>query len=176
MTCSTDCDDDIQGQILTKVLGHRAAVTFFSLAVIVLNFQGLATLQASSRFLWALSRDQAIPFSNVFYRVSRDKLPVAATWLAVALAAPMTAVLWIAPAIVPSVLYSASGTFLMFAYVSPRAGGHRFRLRVTDGKVAPTDGPSASHFNCPGRFIARISIELEFAMDEVSSRRVLSMR
>ena len=53
MTCSTDCDDDIQGQILTKVLGHRAAVTFFSLAVIVLNFQALATLQASSRFLWA---------------------------------------------------------------------------------------------------------------------------
>ena len=127
-TRSSDFEDGTQGQILTKVLGRHAAVTFFSLAVVVLNFQALATLQASSRFLWALSRDQAIPFSNVFYRVSRDRLPVAATWLVVALAAPITAVLWISPAIVPSVLYSASGTFLSFAYVSKRTDHFRHQL------------------------------------------------
>jgi len=30
----------------------------------------------------------------------------------------MTAVLWTAPSIVPSVIYSASGTFFTFSYVS----------------------------------------------------------
>jgi amino acid transporter len=102
-------------------------VAFFSLAVVVLNFQALAILQASSRFFWALSRDHAIPFSNVFYRVSRDRLPVAATWLAAALAAPMIAVLWIAPAIVPSVLYSAAGTYFTLAYVSEKADRCRYQ-------------------------------------------------
>jgi amino acid transporter len=114
-----------QARLFGVLLGHRAAIAVMCLLVLVLNFQSLAILQASSRYLWALSRDKSIPFSSFFYRVSKDKLPVAATWLLVVLATPMVAVLWTYPEIVPAVLYSASGIFWAFVFVG-RAGGMRW--------------------------------------------------
>lgn len=151
-----------QARLFRVLLGHRAAIVIMCLLVLVLNFQSLAVLQASSRYLWALSRDKSIPFSSFFYRVSKDKLPVAATWLLVLLATPMVAVLWTYPQIVPAVLYSASGMFWAFVFVSPVAVCIRGRVeslltcvssRLVDTSIA--QAPRTSRFGSRG------SLELE---------------
>lgn len=111
----------IQGQILKRTLGLGPAIVILSLCVVALCLQATAQLQASSRFVWALARDQAIPFSKYFYALNKHRLPVAATWLVLAMALPMAAVIWTAPHITASVLSTAAGTFCMVSYVSLEA-------------------------------------------------------
>ena len=107
------------GQILKRTLGLGPAIVILSLCVIALCLQATAQLQASSRFVWALARDQAIPFSKYFYALNKHRLPVAATWLVLAMALPMAAVIWTAPHITSSVLSTAAGTFCMVSYSAP---------------------------------------------------------
>lgn len=103
---------------MKRTLGLGPAIVILSLCVIALCLQATAQLQASSRFVWALARDQAIPFSKYFYALNKHRLPVAATWLVLAMALPMAAVIWTAPHITSSVLSTAAGTFCMVSYVS----------------------------------------------------------
>jgi amino acid transporter len=44
-------------------------------------FQDVAQLLASSRFLWALARDTALPFSPYLKMLSKDRIPILAVWV-----------------------------------------------------------------------------------------------
>jgi amino acid permease (GABA permease) len=74
-------------QIFYNVLGATGGILFTLFAFIILNFCGIAALQASARTIFAFSRDELIPFSKVWIRINRyTQTPLIAVWLNVILA------------------------------------------------------------------------------------------
>lgn len=74
-------------QIFYNVLGPPGGVLFTLFAFIILNFCGIAALQANARTIFAFSRDELLPFSKVWIRInSYTQTPLIAVWLNVALA------------------------------------------------------------------------------------------
>src|ERR1700743_719380 len=51
-------------QMYYNVLGKKGGVIFIVFAVIICNFTGATALQAQARTLFALTRDEMLPFSN----------------------------------------------------------------------------------------------------------------
>ncbi|KAM0273544.1 hypothetical protein ACHAQH_008270 [Verticillium albo-atrum] len=75
-------------QIFYNVFGPGPAVLFTSLAFLVMNFVCIPSIHAGSRTIWAFSRDQMLPLSRVWFRMSKHTdTPVPAVWLYVALCA-----------------------------------------------------------------------------------------
>jgi amino acid transporter len=74
-------------QIFYNVLGPTGGILFTLFACIILNFCGIAALQANARTIFALSRDELLPFSKVWIRVNGyTQTPLIAVWLNVCLA------------------------------------------------------------------------------------------
>ncbi|MGH9760960.1 MAG: amino acid permease, partial [Blastocatellia bacterium] len=70
--------------ILQSSLGQRAGAVFSGLAAMAMWFCGLAAVTWNSRQIYAFSRDQGLPASGLWMRVSRKhKTPAAAIWLCV---------------------------------------------------------------------------------------------
>jgi amino acid transporter len=78
----------VQGYILERAVSHTGAISICCLLISVLLLQIMAQLQASSRFVFALARDDAMPFSESIRRTNSAKQPVIAHWLVVGLCAP----------------------------------------------------------------------------------------
>ncbi|ORY27495.1 amino acid permease-domain-containing protein [Naematelia encephala] len=76
------------GYILERATNRHGAIGICCLLVIVLVVQVLAQLQASSRFVFALARDNAMPFSETIRRTNSSKQPIFANWLVCLLCAP----------------------------------------------------------------------------------------
>jgi len=73
--------------IVQMALGARAAVAVLGLTVLAMWFCGVAACTSLSRTIYAFARDQGMPLSNVWSKVSAThKTPVAALWLAAGLA------------------------------------------------------------------------------------------
>lgn len=73
--------------IVQMTLGSRAVVAVLGLTVLAMWFCGLAACTSVSRTFYAFARDNGMPASRVWSRISpRHKTPVAAIWLSVALA------------------------------------------------------------------------------------------
>lgn len=73
--------------ILVSALGERAGFIFSALAAMAMWFCGLSAVTWSSRVIWAFSRDEGLPLSTVWKKVSsRHGTPVAAIWLCCAAA------------------------------------------------------------------------------------------
>ena len=73
--------------IVRAALGSRAAVAVLGLTVLAMWFCGMAACTSLSRTIYAFARDQGMPLSNVWSKVSAThKTPVAALWLAAAMA------------------------------------------------------------------------------------------
>ncbi|WBW71163.1 amino acid transmembrane transporter [Schizosaccharomyces osmophilus] len=69
-------------QIFYNVLGKQGSLAFLIFAFIILNFTGVTSMQANARTIFALSRDQALPFSRYWYRINKTTTtPVIAVWL-----------------------------------------------------------------------------------------------
>lgn len=82
--------------------------------------QNVAQLFATSRFIWALARESAIPFSQFFHKISSTyRQPLHAIWVVVAIAAPSLLLLGISTQIVGTILLEGAGWSVMFAYASP---------------------------------------------------------
>ncbi|MFK4146270.1 amino acid permease [Streptomyces sp. NPDC004065] len=70
-------------QILLDALGASAGKLLLLVVIGAQLFCGMASVTANSRMIYAFSRDGALPFSDVWQRVSpRTRTPVAAVWLA----------------------------------------------------------------------------------------------
>lgn len=68
-------------------LGTRAVAAVLGLTVLAMWFCGLAAVTSVSRSFYALARDNGMPFSSLWSKVSqRWKTPAAAIWLSAALA------------------------------------------------------------------------------------------
>ncbi|UJR16758.1 hypothetical protein I4U23_003658 [Adineta vaga] len=74
-------------QLFYNVFGIAGGIAFTLFAFIILNFCGIAALQASARTIFAFSRDELLPFSNIWTRInSYTSTPLIAVWLNVILA------------------------------------------------------------------------------------------
>ncbi|TQE15825.1 amino acid permease [Streptomyces ipomoeae] len=72
-------------QIWLDVLGVGGAKALLLIVIVAMLFCGNAETAAASRMIYAFSRDQALPASATWARVStRTRTPVPAVWLAVA--------------------------------------------------------------------------------------------
>ncbi|KAJ5442113.1 hypothetical protein N7445_005120, partial [Penicillium cf. griseofulvum] len=60
-------------QIYYDVLGKNGALGFMSVVMVVQFFMGLSIVLAASRQSWAFSRDNALPLSSFFCKVSQRK-------------------------------------------------------------------------------------------------------
>ncbi|KAJ5360159.1 hypothetical protein N7517_009350 [Penicillium concentricum] len=60
-------------QIYYDALGKKGALGFMSVVMIVQFFMGLSIVLAASRQTWAFSRDNALPLSSFFRKVSQRK-------------------------------------------------------------------------------------------------------
>lgn len=117
------------GHILLAAVNEEYAIAICSIMAIVLCIQLQAQLQASSRFAFALARDNAMPFSNVIKRTNKYKQPWVATLLCIGLWAPWC-LLWFANRehVVP-VITACASSLSMLSYVrtseAPRLGLER---------------------------------------------------
>lgn len=112
------------GHILLKAVNKDFAIAICSIMAILLCIQLQAQLQASSRFVFALARDRAMPFSDAIKRTNKYKQPYVATLLCIGLWAPWC-LLWFAhyESVVP-VITACASSLSMLSYVSaskPRA-------------------------------------------------------
>ncbi|BFZ58384.1 polyamine transporter tpo5 [Savitreella phatthalungensis] len=69
-------------QVFFNVLGKKGGLVFTIAAFIVLNFTGITALQANARTIWALARDEMLPGSRFWYKISKyTGTPIIAVWL-----------------------------------------------------------------------------------------------
>jgi amino acid transporter len=116
--------------ILTGALGQRAGSVFTALAAMAMWFCGLSAVTWSSRTIYAFARDDGLPGSALWRRVSAKHLaPAPAVWLSVVVAVAAT-VSGGAYAVVTSI--SVIG--LYFSYIIPVFLA--WRARGTDREVA----------------------------------------
>lgn len=77
--------------ILIAALGERAGAVFTGLAALAMWFCGLSAVTWSSRTIYAFARDEGMPWSTLWRRVSATyRTPAPAVWLSVTIAALAT--------------------------------------------------------------------------------------
>jgi len=112
-------DYSAPAQILAAVLPRPLAFVVLVMILFTMEFQDIAQLLASSRFVWALSRDSAIPLSTYFRHLSVKKIPVRATWIICAVVAPSLMLIAIDRKIATSLMLQGCGGSLVLAYAFP---------------------------------------------------------
>lgn len=119
-------------QIFLDALGPTAAKALLLVVIVAQLFCANAGLASASRMVFAFSRDNALPFSNMWKRLSaRTKTPVAAVWLSVAvpfvLALPSLHSATAYTAIVSINVIGITPAYAIPVYLRLRAGRHFVR-------------------------------------------------
>lgn len=115
--------------IMVGALGARAGSLFSWLAAIAMWFCGLSAVTWSSRVIWAFARDEGMPLSALWKKVShKHSTPVNTIWLCV-IAAFLAAVYSDAYAVITSI--STIGLYL--SYVIPVFLHVRAKQKLTRG-------------------------------------------
>ena len=83
----------MQGYLLEQAISRPAAIAICCLLIVVLVLQNMSQVLASSRFIFSLARDNALPCSDVIQRTNASKKPIVANWLLVSLCAPFALLL-----------------------------------------------------------------------------------
>lgn len=83
----------------------------------------MAQLQASSRFVFAMARDNAMPFAASIRRTNASKQPIVAHWLVIALCTPFCLLVFMGKGPVYSVIAVTASTLSYVGYVSLCSGG-----------------------------------------------------
>jgi len=119
--------------ILETALGSRAGALFSALVVMAMWFCGLSAVTWCSRVVYAFSRDNGLPVSKLWKRVSKKHLtPAPAIWLCVAVA--FVAAVYSGAY---SVVTSISVIGLYFSYTIPVFLALRARLTKREDKRGP---------------------------------------
>lgn len=108
----------MQGFILTQAINRPAAIGICTLLIFTLTVQIMAQLQASSRFVFAMARDNAMPFAASIRRTNARKQPIVAHWLVIALCVPFSLLVLAGKGPVYSVLAVTASTLSYLGYVS----------------------------------------------------------
>lgn len=109
------------GAILTQTLGDRGGVTLLVLILVAVGFQALVQIQASARYVFSISRDQALPLASLWARTSRSQLPVNALWLISAVVAILQVAVWASPDALPGIVSGSAATGCLLVYMLPVA-------------------------------------------------------
>lgn len=109
------------GAILTQTLGSRGGITLLALILVAVGFQALVQIQASARYVFSISRDQALPMASMWARTSRSQLPVNALWLTSGVVAVLQVAVWASPDVLQAVVSSSAATGCLLVYMLPVA-------------------------------------------------------
>ena len=119
--------------ILTTALGERAGGAFTGLAAMAMWFCGLSAVTWSSRVIYAFARDNGLPASAAWRRVSPKHLtPAPAIWLSVSIAFLATV-----SSGTYAVVTSISVIGLYFSYIIPVVLGWRSRGTAREAPRGP---------------------------------------
>ncbi|KAL9105231.1 MAG: hypothetical protein Q9227_009558 [Pyrenula ochraceoflavens] len=120
------------GSLCLQVLGKRSGLAMFSLNMVAQFFVGIGCTVASSRVVYAYSRDGALPGSRWWKHVnSHTKTPVNAVWFVLALGALLGLLMFASPVAIGAV-FSIGAIAQYTAFIFPVAlklfaVGNRFR-------------------------------------------------
>jgi amino acid transporter len=119
--------------ILTDALGERAGSLASALAVVAMWFCGLSAVTWSSRTIYAFARDEGMPGSRIWKRVSRRySTPAPAIWLCVVVAFVATI-----SSGTYAVVTSISVIGLYFSYIIPVYLAWRLRGTASEAQRGP---------------------------------------
>jgi amino acid transporter len=124
--CVKDLQDVVAGQygqpmasLCVQVLGKKSGLAMFALNIIAQFFVGQGVTVASSRVIFAYSRDGAIPGSRWWSKVnSRTKTPVNCVWFVLAIGA-LAGLLGFAGPVAIGAVFSIVGIGQYVAFVAP---------------------------------------------------------
>lgn len=120
------------GYILAKAINPTGAIAICSLLIILLVIQVMAQLQASSRFVFALARDNAMPFAESIRWTNKYKQPIIANWVVIALCVPFCLLTIAGKGTLYSVLAVTAASLSFVGYVSdPRLLCVLFELTIS---------------------------------------------
>lgn len=106
------------GHILEYAINRPAALAICALLVVLLTLQVLAQLQASSRFVFHLARDNAMPFSEAIRWTNSSKQPIIANWVVAGLCIPFCLLTIAGKGTLYSVLAVTAASLSYVGYVS----------------------------------------------------------
>ncbi|KAH8115111.1 amino acid transporter [Phellopilus nigrolimitatus] len=114
--------------IFTNSFGQKGTLGLWAIVVIVQYMMGTSMLLASSRQVFAFSRDGALPFSTVLYRMNAyTKTPVNTVWFS-AVCAGLLGLLVFAGAQAINAVFSLSVVASYIAYCGDRSSPGPFNL------------------------------------------------
>ncbi|GAA6044220.1 hypothetical protein JCM8097_002269 [Rhodosporidiobolus ruineniae] len=115
-------DPDLQPSIalIANTIPKGYTLLVLILVLISFLFQTVAQLLATSRFVFALARESAVPFSKFFHRLSgKNRQPTAAIWFTIAIVVPSVLLLAIDNSIISTTLLEGAGITATASYVAP---------------------------------------------------------
>ncbi|GAA5878717.1 hypothetical protein JCM3774_000484 [Rhodotorula dairenensis] len=115
-------DPDLQPSIalIANSIPRSYTMAILVLVLFSLLFQNVAQLLATSRFIWALSRESALPFSNFFRRLSKtNKTPVPAIVATWAVVIPAICLIAINVSILATTMLEGAGITATSSYLAP---------------------------------------------------------
>ncbi|GAA5995300.1 uncharacterized protein JCM10292_005088 [Rhodotorula paludigena] len=115
-------DPDLQPSIALIANSIPRKYTTLILVLVLLSFlfQNIAQLLATSRFIWALSRESALPFSKFFRRLSsKTRQPTVAIWATWAISFPALLLIAVNVSIIATTLLEGAGITCTSSYVAP---------------------------------------------------------
>ncbi|GAA5930763.1 hypothetical protein JCM1841_006410 [Sporobolomyces salmonicolor] len=113
---------DLQPSIslIDNSVPRRYTTLILVLVLLSIVFQHVAQLLATSRFIWALSRESALPFSTFFRRLSsKHKQPLQAIWAVVGISVPALLLLAVNTSIIATTLLEGAGVTVVASWVTP---------------------------------------------------------
>ncbi len=117
-------NSDLQPSVglLINSLPRPYVTLILVLVLCCLGLQNVAQLLATSRFIFALARESALPFSGFFRRLSTSqRQPLNAIWATVAVVTPGLLLLRISPSVVGTIILEGAAWTVSFAYAVPVA-------------------------------------------------------
>ncbi|KAK3362354.1 amino acid/polyamine transporter I [Lasiosphaeria hispida] len=106
-------------QLFFNAMGRGPAIFFTLCGFIVMNLVAIPGIQSGSRTIFALARDDLLPFSNVWRRISkRSQTPIAAVWIYAALEITVN-LLGLASDTAISAVFNVCTVALNLSYVIP---------------------------------------------------------
>lgn len=105
--------------LLSTLVPQPLAFIILLLIVLLMKAQDTAQLLASTRFIWALARDSALPFSHFFRHLSISRLPVRATYSVCLVVCLSLMLIATDRAIATSLMLQGCGASIILAYSIP---------------------------------------------------------
>lgn len=115
-------DPELQPSIALIANSIPRKYTTLILVLVLLSFlfQNIAQLLATSRFIWALARESALPFSKFFRRLSsKTRQPTVAIWATWAISFPALLLIAVNVSIIATTLLEGAGITCTSSYVAP---------------------------------------------------------